>query len=285
MLKKIVKNILGPDENTRNLHSLFKQPRAQVKEDMGSFQVFKSNLIQQADLLFITNDRGYKYILVVVDDHSKKMDAEKLKDKDSRSVAKAFRKIYDRDILKIPEEIELDDGKEFKGEVRDFFDEHNTRVRYALPNRHQQQGLVERKNQILGTLIHQIQTYKELKSVHNKLNREWVKILPDLVREINNNVPKPLHEATSEDPKINDYNKKLLEIGQAVRIKLDHPVDTQGKRLHGNFRSTDMRWTEKAYTITNVLIRPGQPISYLTDKSNEVSYTKEELQKVPNYFV
>ena len=118
MLKKIVKNILGPEEDTRNLQSLFKQPRAEKKEDMAQFQVFKSNLIQQADILFITNDRGYKYILVVVDDHSKKMDAEKLKEKDSLSVAKAFKKIYDRDILNIPEQIELDDGKEVKLDLK-----------------------------------------------------------------------------------------------------------------------------------------------------------------------
>jgi len=71
MLKKIIKNVLNGQE-TKKLDSLFKQPKAEKKEDMAQFQVFKSNLIQQADLLFITHDRGYKYILVVVDDHSKK---------------------------------------------------------------------------------------------------------------------------------------------------------------------------------------------------------------------
>ena len=285
MLKKIVKNILGPEEDTRNLQSLFKQPRAEKKEDMAQFQVFKSNLIQQADILFITNDRGYKYILVVVDDHSKKMDAEKLKEKDSLSVAKAFKKIYDRDILNIPEQIELDDGKEFKGEVKQFFEEHNCRIRYALPNRHRQQGLVERKNQTLGTIIHRIQTYKELDRNNGKLNREWIKLLPDIVREMNEHLPKPLTDAISETPISNDYNKKLLEIGQDVRIQLDHPIGTNNKRLYGEFRSTDMRWTPKIYKITQVLLVDGKPPMYLTTKSNEVSYTKEQLQVVKHVFV
>jgi hypothetical protein len=277
MLKKIIKNVLNGQE-TKKLDSLFKQPKAEKKEDMPQFQVFKSNLIQQADLLFITHDRGYKYILVVVDDHSKKMDAEKLKDKDSEYVFKAFKNIYERGILHMPKEIELDAGKEFKGDVKKYFDDHNVRIRYALPNRHRQQGLVERKNQILGTLIHQLQVHKELRT--GKINREWVAVLPRLVKEINQNLPKPIHEAISEDPISNKYNERLLNIGDKVRIQLDHPIDTQGKRLIGEFRSTDIRWTPKIHTITQVLIKPGFPPMYLTDKTNEVSYTKEQLQKV-----
>ena len=277
MLKKIVKNILN-GQDTKNLDSLFKQPKAEKKEDMPQFQVFKSNLIQQADLLHITHDKGYKYILVVVDDHSKKMDAEKLKEKKSNLVFKAFKNIYSRGILHMPKEIELDDGTEFKGEVKAYFDEHNVRTRYALPNRHRQQGLVERKNQILGTLIHKLQVHKELRT--NKIHTEWISILPQLVEEINKHVPKPINEAVSEEPLSNKYNEHLLNIGDKVRIQLDHPIDTQGKRLHGEFRSTDLRWTPTTYSITQVLLKPGFPPMYLTNKTNEVSYTKEQLQKV-----
>ena len=69
MIKKILKNIIKKPTGT--LDELYKQPRPERKEDMATFQVFKPNLIQQADLLFVPNDRGYKYILVVVDDHSR----------------------------------------------------------------------------------------------------------------------------------------------------------------------------------------------------------------------
>jgi hypothetical protein len=277
MLKKIIKNVLNGQE-TKKLDSLFKQPKAEKKEDMAQFQVFKSNLIQQADLLFITHDKGYKYILVVVDDHSKKMDAEKLKEKSSIYISKAFQNIYKRGILHMPKQIEVDDGSEFKGDVKNYFNKHNVRVRYALPNRHRQQGLVERKNQILGTLIHQLQVHKELKTGNE--NQEWVAILPKLVEEINKHLPKPINEAIREDPISNDYNKTLLSIGQSVRIQLDRPLDTKGKRLPGEFRSTDFRWTPTIYKIEQVLLKPGFPPMYLTSKSNQVSYTKEQLQAV-----
>jgi len=277
MLKKILKNILQGQDTTK-LDSLYKKPKAEKKEDVPQFQVFKSNLIQQADLLHITSDRGYKYILVVVDDHSRKMDAEKLKDKNSSSVCKAFKKIYERGILHMPQQIEVDDGTEFKGDVKHYFDHNNVRVRVALPNRHRQQALVERKNQLLGTLIHHLQNQKELQT--NKVNREWISILPRLVADINENVPKPINEAVSEDPLSNKYNEHLLNIGDKVRIKLDHPIDTQGKRLHGEFRSSDIRWTLQIYTIEQVILKPGFPPMYLTSKTNQVSYTKEQLQKV-----
>ena len=147
MLKRILKNIIKKPTGT--LDELFKQPRAEKKKDMAKFEVFESGLIQQADLLHITEDRGYKYILVVVDDHSKKIDAEKLRDKNAVSVAKAFEKIYLRGILKLPKDaIELDSGTEFHGAVEKYFSNKNIRIRYALTNRHRAQGLVERKNQI-----------------------------------------------------------------------------------------------------------------------------------------
>ena len=189
-------------------------------------------------------------------------------------------------ILDLPKDtIELDSGAEFHGAVEKYFNDKNIRIKYALTNRHRQQGLVERKNQILRTLIHLIQTHKELET--GKINREWTKIFSDLVREINKNLPKPITEATSDDPLTNSYNKKLLNIGDKVRIQLDYPVDTQGYKLHGEFRSTDMRWSQQIYIIKEVLLEPGKPPMYLTSKANTVAYTKEQLQptKIDSHFV
>ena len=277
MLKSIIKKILG-GQDTKKLESLYKRAQPEKKEDIPQFQVFAPNLIHQADLLFISNDKGYKYILVVVDNHSKKMDAEKLKDKYSSSVLKAFKKIYDRKILSMPQQIEVDDGSEFKGLVKDYFEQHKVRIRTALPSRHRQQGLVERKNQILGSLIQQLQTHKELGN--KKISKEWIKILPQLIEYINEHVPKPITEAISEEPLSNDYNRNLLTIGQRVRLKLDHPVDSQGKKLSGTFRSGDIRWTQKIFKVTQVLLKPGFVPMYMIDKTNETSFTKEQLQAV-----
>ena len=76
-----------------------------------------------------------------------------------------------------------------------------------------------------------------------------------------------------------------MSIGDKVRIQLDYPVDTQGHKLHGEFRSTDMRWSQEIYTIKEVLLRPGMPPQYLTSKTNETAYPKEQLQLVSSQFV
>ena len=186
MLKKILKNIV--EKPTDKLDVLYKQPK--TEKNMASVQVFKEGLIQQADLLFVPNDCGYKYILIVIDNHSKICDAEKLKDKDAITITKAFKKIYSRGILKLPEDtIELDSGTEFHGATEKYFNDKNIRIRYALPNRHRAQSLIERRNQTFGTLIHRIQAHKELET--GKPNKQWISILHVLVREINANLPKP----------------------------------------------------------------------------------------------
>ena len=58
---------------------------------MPHMQVFKPDHLEQADLLFIpTGAYGFKYILVIVDAHSKKCDAEAIKNKFSSTVMKVL---------------------------------------------------------------------------------------------------------------------------------------------------------------------------------------------------
>ena len=99
------------------------------------------------------NDNGYKYLLVVVDIGSRLTDVESLKEKSASEVKKAFEKIYERDIIKIPHVIEVDSGSEFKGEVKKYFEDNDVRIKVAKPGRHRQIGLVERRNQIIGKLL------------------------------------------------------------------------------------------------------------------------------------
>jgi hypothetical protein len=49
-----------------------------------------------------------------VDVNNRITDTEPLKTKDSEAVLKAFKKIYDRGTLKMPEKLQVDDGAEFK---------------------------------------------------------------------------------------------------------------------------------------------------------------------------
>ena len=80
---------------------------------MANFQVFKPDYLEQADLLFMpTGAFGHKYILVIVDAHTKKCDAEAIKNKLSSTVMKALIKIYKRGIIKQAKVISVDGGSD-----------------------------------------------------------------------------------------------------------------------------------------------------------------------------
>ena len=157
---------------------------------MPHYQIFKEGYLQQADLLFMPTDAfGFKYALVVVDAHSRKLDAEPIKNKDSSTIIKAFTKIYKRGILKYPTIMGFDPGSEFKNkEVKSYFTDNDVYVKYGQVNRHRQQSLVEGKNYILGINLNKIMNAKELET--GKTSKQWTKYLPKLIELLNKNLPK-----------------------------------------------------------------------------------------------
>lgn len=285
MYKKIINKILGPQTNTKDILSLHKTPVPESEyNDVPHFQDFIKNNTHQADLLFLPTDKGYKYLLVCVDNSTRLCDAEPLKNKVPEDIVKAFKSIYKRKILKVPKNIELDKGTEFKGETSTYFKKLGVNVHYAETNRHRQQALVEGKNHFIGKAIFMLQNHEELTT--GKQSTTWLKFLPDIIKGINEHVSetrvndvstKPL----SDFPVSTNYNEKLLSVGTPVRILLDHPIEVfNKKRLGGAFRAGDIRWSLQLYKIKDVLLRPGFPPLYTTTNNDHVQHTKQQLQVV-----
>jgi len=107
------------------LNSLYKRPK---QEDiLPKFQILQEAIIQQADILYITEDDGYKFILVIVDVYNKKLDCEPIKSlsQDNNEVFEGIKKIYERKNIKYPQFLSFDSGNEFKGSnLIDFLKEH-----------------------------------------------------------------------------------------------------------------------------------------------------------------
>ena len=93
------------------LDNLYKKPKLDKGLNRPRFQPRPANLIHQADLLYLPNDDGYKYALVVVDVGTRKTDAEPIKSHSASDVVAAFKKIYKRKILKLPKEWRLMTGQ------------------------------------------------------------------------------------------------------------------------------------------------------------------------------
>ena len=224
------------------------------------------------------NKTGYQYALVVVDNHSKKCDAFPLRDKNPDSIIEGFKTIWKRKIIKVPKLLEVDNGNEFKSNVPDYLKSLGIKVRVAITGRHRQQAIVEKRNQLLGTLIHRIQSAIEMKT--NQINTKWVELLPQLIKEINENLPTPLDTQPSNFPYSDETNENLIPIGTAVRVQLDHPINAHNeKRLSGKFRSGDIKWNPKESHIKEILLKPSEPPLYLVDTDN-VAHTRQQLHFV-----
>jgi hypothetical protein len=84
------------DKEVKLIDELFRKVKRNRGENQTHFRAYKDNIIHQGDLLYLPHDQDYKYCLVVVDNGSRKIDAQQLKTKTSEEVVKAFRKIYNR---------------------------------------------------------------------------------------------------------------------------------------------------------------------------------------------
>ena len=272
--------VRSEDADVNLLHSLYQIPKKESGKEMAKYQVFKEGY-QQADILFLPKDNKNKYCLVVTDDHSHVTDAEPLTNKSSPSVKEAFETIYKRKILSKPISMTCDSGSEFKGEVKKYFEDWNVFIRYAETNRHKQVALVENKNKNIGGTLHKLMALIELKT--GKQSNNWVKFLPDVIKTMNEHLTKPIDTQISDTPFSSNYNKDLLTEGSIVRVKLDHPISLIGEsRLHGTFRSSDIRWSKDTYPITNIIFKPGYPVMYqvgdekFTRSRNEIQLVTEK---------
>lgn len=268
-----------------DLSELYTKPRVFRDENEAKFQVFRPNIVHQCDLMMMPSDHGYRYILVVVDVHNKKCDAQELKTKDSDVVLRGILKIYNRKkhkVLEQPETIECDAGNEFKGEFKQYFKDQGVRIRTSLTGRHKQTALVETKNHYISHTLNKQMGNKEM--LNGKENKEWVVNLPLLIRIINENLPPPTMEAVEDDVIETKYNHIIYPEGTKVRVMLDHPESiVDGKRLYGDkFRSGDIRWSRKVYEIVQIILKTGYPPMYIVSDHKNIARAKYELLKVRN---
>ena len=100
-LKKILKdlNIIQDKSENNVINNLLKVPKREDSINAPHIQNDTKDAIHQADLLFLPDDDGYKYTLVVIDLATSTLDAEPLKNKESKTVGKALKKIYKRKFL------------------------------------------------------------------------------------------------------------------------------------------------------------------------------------------
>jgi len=305
------KKQLGKNTEAQNL--LRKPTKDRDKPHLLTAQ---KDVIHQADLLFLPKDTQmvivegkrkqitYRYALVVVDTATSKTDAVPLATKKATEVLQGLKTIYNRPkkkrILDRPSVMmQVDSGNEFMGVVKRYFDDNKVVVKYGKPGRSRQQSFAESHNYLLGRMIMERQVGEELNV--GQTSKEWVKDLPDFVDIINDPEATVVREPIGMDekrkykaPVCKKDSCDLIPVGTKVRVIADKPIDpVTGQRLPGNFRSGDLRWERTVRTVTQQILKPGNPPLYRVGGPPQtsakgqskfdmkgVAYTKGQLQVV-----
>lgn len=297
MIKEFRKRFKQQDED--KIMELYRKP---IKEERyPHVYVPDKNILHMIDVLYLPNDNGFKYLLVVVDCNNRLCDARPLKSLNMNEIIKELDDIYKKSkFLERPQIIQGDNqfkNKKFtdycndgsmlvNGKIKNNNRYNPIKLKIALPYRHRQQSIVERLNQTIGILIFLIQASKEIKT--HKNNSKWTDSIKTVIDFINENKGKYLDVDNVKKIEIPDkfiFNSKtryIIADGTIVKVLLDQPEDIEGNKLNGKRRATDRYWTLDDYIVLSSYLFPGNPPLYKVQntRTKEIPaalYTNEQL--------
>lgn len=251
-IDSFIENILSGKKSKKSvMDQLYRQPQKEKLGDAPTMPYLSPNYWCQCDTLYLPNDKGYIYALVVVDVGSRLVDAEAMKSRDESDLIKAFKAIFKRKIISIPKVMTSDAGTEFRGKVEMYLTSIGIHHNIAKAGRSRAVSCAERKNQTIGKIIHKIILKVELATEGKHSTSKWVEYLPNIISMINKKVHESFEDKekkvdTKKDvdftPSFNPAHKtELLKVGDKVRVALDKPKDIHGNPKFGGFRSSDIR--------------------------------------------
>ena len=219
------------------------------------------------------NNRGYRYILVIIDNFSKYGWTIPLKNKNAKTIKDSFENILISSKRK-PNLSETDRGKEFYNNIfKDFLNKNNIK----LYSRNTSLGAVfaERFNRTKRDLLK--------RPVFEKADGNWIDVLQTIRKQNNNRIP----SSTKLSPK--DASLKKNE-GYVYKNLLDKRKKIKPKfQINDLVRTADLKrtfskgdttnWSYKLYKITEIIndTIPSYKIDNLKERYNESLLKKTEL--------
>ena len=224
------------------------------------------------------NNRGYRYVLVTIDNFSKFGWTIPLKNKNAQTIKDSFENILINSKRK-PNLVESDRGKEFYNNIfQDFLNKNNIR----LYSRNSSYGAVfaEKFNRTIRDLLKKI--------VFEQGDAKWIDILPTITEQYNNR----RHTSTKLSPKDASLKKNegfvyknLLDKRKKVTPKFQINDLIRVADLKKTFSKGDTtNWSYKLYKITEIFndTIPSYKIDNLIERYNESLLKKTELTMKEN---
>lgn len=260
------------DEIHKPARKNFKRRKVIVK---GLNDLIQADLVEM--LPYAKNNKGYRYILIVINVFSKFVWAQPIKQKNAKDVTAAM-KIIISQMNKVPHNLQTDLGKEFYNkDFKALMESFNINHYSTFSNL--KASIVERVNRTLKNLMWK---YFSLQGSYN-----WLNTLPSIIHQYNNTVHstikmKPIEVGEKSSKKLLktvynrikavDPRKRKFKIGDFVRISKHREAFKKGYTPN---------WSNEIFNIRKVNF--SNPVTYLLqDQSGQNiqgSFYTEELLK------
>ena len=224
------------------------------------------------------NNKGYRYVLVIIDNFSKYGWTTPLKNKNAITIKDSFENILISS-KRSPNLIETDRGKEFYNNIfQDFLNKNDIK----LFSRNSSLGAVfaERFNRTIRDLLK--------RPVFEKGGGKWIDILPTITKQYNNRI----HTSTKLSPKDASLKKNkrfvyknLLDKRNKIKPKFQINDLVRTADLKKTFSKSDTtNWSYKLYKITEIIndTIPSDKIDNLPERYNESLLKKTNLTMKEN---
>ena len=249
-----------------------KFPRRRVIVN-GPNDIWGADLVEMQE--WANKNKGFRYMLNVIDCFTKYAWSIPLKDKKGVTVLDAFKKIV-KDSKMIPKHLWVDEGKEFYNKDMTQWLKDNDIVRYSTHGEHKS-AIVERFNRTLKTKMWTRFTAEN--------TRNWIDMLGKLMKDYNSTVHhttkyKPIDAAANESDVWNNIETSRIVERTVPKFKVGDSVRIS--RIKGIFEKGYLpNYSEELFKIVEV--KRTDPVTYiLKDLQTEIvagGFYEQELQK------
>lgn len=260
------------EELHRPARKNFKRRRVVLK---GLNDLFQADLVEM--IPYAKSNKGFRYILVVIDAFSKYVWAYPVKRKTGKSVAEAMKKVF-LSSKGTPKNLQTDMGKEFyNSEFKTLMDKFT--INHYSTYSNMKSSIVERVNRTLKNMM-----WKEFSM---QGSYKWLQLLPNIVKQYNSTKHrttgyKPIEVNRHNEKKIlnNAYNylktvdvkKAKFKLGDYVRISKHRSAFSKG------YTPT---WSNEIFTISSINLTNPRTYNLEDEKKEEIKggFYEQELQK------